>query len=406
MNIKKRELYWAGLAMAVVAAALVIYFALKNFHVISGGIGTFMRALTPFVYGAVLAYLLLPCYNLFVKLFERKIKKDSLAKGLAVVVCLIFLLILLFIIAGYILPELVISIYEVAQNTAISQNAWAFISWLDELIAENPEMQTRIHAWAERAYDYVANWVKTDFLGDVTKIAGDVASGAFGVAKVLMNLFVGVVVMIYIFMDKNHFVAQTKKLCYSIFPTNAANTIIEKTRFANQAFGGFISGKILESAIIGVIGFVLCFITGMPYPLLLAVIIGVTNLIPFFGPFIGAVPTGLLVVLVEPFKLAIFVVIILVIQFLDNYVLGPKILSGSTGLNSFWVLFAILIGGGLFGFVGMLIGVPVFAVIYNIISSAVNYFLGKKGLSKVTADYEVIEKVDPQSKKFVGEVEV
>ena len=292
-----------------------------------------------------------------------------------------------------------------AQNTAISQNAWAFISWLDELIAESPEMQARIHAWAERAYAYIADWVKTEFLGDITKIAGDVASGAFGVAKVLMNLFVGVVVMIYIFMDKNHFVAQTKKLCYSIFPTKAANTIIEKTRFANQAFGGFINGKILESALIGIIGFILCFACGMPYPLLLAVILGVTNLIPFFGPFIGAVPTGLLVVLVEPFKLVIFIGIILILQFLDNYVLGPKILSGSTGLNSFWVLFAILIGGGLFGFVGMLIGVPVFAVLYNIVSSLVNYLLGKKGLSKITADYEIIEKVDPQSKKFVGEVE-
>jgi len=397
---KRREWRIAGIVLAIATLLMVIYFAMKNITVVTEGVSLFFSALTPFIYGGILAYLMLPCFNFFCKILQSKINKPTLVKAVSMLLCFVIIFVMIFALAGFIVPQLLVSIYEVAQSTTIPQNAQQFAIWLESRIADYPQIQAQVHIIYQTCYDYVANWVQGDFLGDITTIMVQLTSGVYSIVKIMMNLAIGMIVMVYIFMNKEHFVAQGKKLCYGVLNTQAANIVIEKIRFTHKVFGGFITGKLLDSAIIGILAFVILSVLKMPYVLLLSVIIGITNIIPFFGPFIGAIPITILMLLVEPMKAVVLVVVILILQLLDGYIIGPKILSESTGLTSFWVLFSILLFGGVFGFIGMLIGVPLFAVIYNLISSIINYLLGKRGLSQTTDDYAKVEKIDPQTKTF------
>jgi len=221
------------------------------------------------------------------------------------------------------------------------------------------------------------------------------------VVMVLKNILIGVIVMVYLLNIKGTLSAQGKKIIYSIFPVKTANQAIDEIRFVHRVFGGFITGKILDSLIIGILCFVLLNAMKMPYTLLVSVIVGVTNVIPFFGPFIGAIPSAFLILLVSPIKCLYFLIFILLLQQFDGNILGPKILGQSTGLPSFWVLFSILLFGGLFGFVGMIIAVPTFAVIYSVVSRLVNRSLTKKDLSLKTADYFDLERIDEDKKTYM-----
>ena len=217
----------------------------------------------------------------------------------------------------------------------------------------------------------------------------------------LKTVLVGFISAVYMLNSKDTFSAQGKKLIYSMFHTDTANVILENIRFVHKVFGGFITGKLLDSLIIGLITFFAMSILQMPYVLLISVIIGVTNIIPFFGPFIGAIPSTLLIILVSPLQGVYFVIFILILQQFDGNILGPKILGDSTGLASFWVMFAILLFGGMFGFAGMVVGVPLFAVIYSAVSGLVNRSLGKKKLSVQTADYITLDHIDAESGEMI-----
>ena len=202
-------------------------------------------------------------------------------------------------------------------------------------------------------------------------ILSGAALGVLNVVVVLKNLIIGIIVAVYMLASRKRFVQQGKLVLYSIFKPRWAELIKEEAKYADKMFGGFINGKILDSAIIGVLCYIACLIFKFPSALLVSVIIGVTNVIPFFGPFIGAIPATLLILIQNPIKALWFVLFVLVLQQVDGNIIGPKILGNTTGLSSFWVLFAILLFGGLWGFVGMIIGVPLFAVIYDIIKKLV-----------------------------------
>ncbi len=214
-----------------------------------------------------------------------------------------------------------------------------------------------------------------------------ISLSVMNVINIVKNLLIGLIVAIYVVNSKETFISQAKKITYSILPEPNAAFVIDQFRLAHRMFGGFIIGKMIDSLIIGVICFVGMSILNIPYVMLVSVIIGVTNIIPFFGPFIGAIPSALLILLANPLKSLYFLVFVLVLQQFDGNILGPKILGDSTGLSSFWVLFSILLFGGLWGFIGMVIGVPLFAVIYHLIRLTVNHFLRKKELSTVTEEY-------------------
>ena len=218
---------------------------------------------------------------------------------------------------------------------------------------------------------------------------------------ILKDALIGIIVMVYLLNIKQTFEAQGKKIIYGVFPLAIANKVIGEIRFIHHVFGGFIIGKIVDSINIGIHCFIGVSLMNMPYPLLISVIVGVTNVIPFFGPFIGAIPTGFLVLLVDPIKCIYFLLFILLLQQFDGNILGPKILGDSTGLQSFWVLFSILLFGGLFGFVGMIIGVPTFAVFYRMVKEGVESSLKKKDLSSYTDDYRGLNYIDEEKKTFM-----
>ncbi len=217
----------------------------------------------------------------------------------------------------------------------------------------------------------------------------------------LYNLIVGIIVSVYILAKLEFFNAGFKRLMYCIFTVEAADKIYDGIHFTDRTFMGFISGKLLDSAIIGLICYIFCAITNMPYALLVSVIIGVTNIIPFFGPIIGAVPTGLIILLTDPVKCLIFVIFIIILQQIDGNIIGPKILGNSTGISGFWVMFSIILGAGLFRFWGMLLGVPVFVVIFTLVNSLVKRKLERSDLPVNTEDYLNVERIDPVTRDII-----
>ena len=206
--------------------------------------------------------------------------------------------------------------------------------------------------------------------------------------------------------DKEGFLASTKRLSYAIFSVETADRLRQGLNFVDKTFMGFLSGKILDSLIIGIICYIVCSILNMPYTLLVSVIIGVTNIIPFFGPLIGAIPSALIILMVSPSKCLIFVIFIIILQQIDGNIIGPRILGSSTGITGFWVMFAIIVGSGLFGFWGMLLGVPVFVVIYTVIQNLVVKKLKKSDLPWEIADYKEMDYIDPATLQVVKKASV
>ena len=253
------------------------------------------------------------------------------------------------------------------------------------------------------ASDTLLNWANEQLVPQLLKVMKGNLVGSFvsNALSFMKTVLVGFISAVYMLNSKHTFSAQAKKLIYSMFETDTANAVLENFRFIHRVFGGFITGKLLDSLIIGLITFVSMSILQLPYVLLISVIIGVTNIIPFFGPFIGAIPSTILIFLVSPLQAVYFVIFIFILQQFDGNILGPKILGDSTGLASFWVMFAILLFGGLFGFAGMVVGVPLFAVIYSTISGLVNRSLRNKHISTDTSAYMTLDHVDAESKEIV-----
>lgn len=239
----------------------------------------------------------------------------------------------------------------------------------------------------EKMTTEVIPWLQTKLLPNLNTYAKQFASGVAAFINVLYNLFIGIIVAIYLLKSKRIFAAQSKKIMYGIFKKNHADTIINYLRVSDNMFSGFISGKIVDSAIIGVICFAVMGVMRLPYAMLVSVIVGVTNIIPVFGPYIGAIPSALLILLVDPKQALYFLILIIILQQLDGNVIGPAILGESTGLSAFWVLFSILLFGGFWGIAGMLVGCPLFAVIYRIVKDFVSIRLRGKNLSDVTTEY-------------------
>ncbi len=255
-------------------------------------------------------------------------------------------------------------------------------------------------------YDSLVNWATSDLLPSlqsvsegldgVSSLVSTLFSGLMAAVTAIKNLVLGFIVAAYLLIEKTTMIGQIKQMTYALFGPKRGNQIVYRMRYTNQVMGGVIRGKLLDSLIIGIICFIGVSIMRMPYPTLISVIIGVTNIIPFFGPFIGAIPCAVLILMYSPIQMVYFVIFILILQQFDGNILGPKILGNTTGLSSFWVLFSIIFFGGLFGFVGMLLGVPLFAVIYSLVSDFVSARLSKRKLSLLPDDYINLDEVEQQ----------
>ena len=350
-----------------IALSVLFFFLIYQFPVIRGFGNQLLDILAPFVYGGVIAYLLKPLCNSYEDFFTRHLneKHRSAASGMAVALSMLTGLALMALLMLLIMPQLLDSILHLAKT--LPGEIKGFVIWVSQYLENSPEL---LHT-LDQAYRSISieleNWIQSSLLPSITSLMGSVGLMALRTVNVLFDLIIGCIVAIYLLSSRRIFARQGKLVLYSLCKRSWADKIFEEILYADKMFGGFIVGKLIDSLIIGI----LCYLCMTPFnvnnSLLISVIIGVTNVIPFFGPFIGAIPSVLLILIEQPTKAIWFALFIFVLQQFDGNILGPKILGDNTGLSSIWVLFSILLFGGLWGFVGMIIAVPLFAVIYDVL---------------------------------------
>ncbi|MFR4971953.1 MAG: AI-2E family transporter [Butyricicoccus pullicaecorum] len=390
--------------------SILCFFTFYKLDTIKEILGQLSSILRPFTFGFVVAYLLLPIFNTLVRKtnpwFSRVIRNPKKAKSFNKLFCSLisvtFFLLIVVALLSMVLPQLAESVMGLLEKLPEYLNRTE--EWLTvHLFSNNPILEGNVQQLYASVSSSLMEWANTQLVPQLLEVMRGNFVGSFvsNTISFLKTVLVGFISAVYMLNSKDTFSAQGKKLIYSMFHTDTANVILENIRFVHKVFGGFITGKLLDSLIIGLITFFAMSILQMPYVLLISVIIGVTNIIPFFGPFIGAIPSTLLIILVSPLQGVYFVIFILILQQFDGNILGPKILGDSTGLASFWVMFAILLFGGMFGFAGMVVGVPLFAVIYSAVSGLVNRSLGKKKLSVQTADYITLDHIDAESGEMI-----
>ena len=375
----KPYLYGMLAGFGAISLSILFFFLIYRFQGFGDAISKLTGILMPFIYGAVIAYLLKPVCNCVENFLRRLLpeKMGTAANMLAVAISLLFGILVVYALFMMIVPQLITSVttlYYTARN-----NLNDFVDWAShqEIIASNQKLLDFIETSYDNLQDTLDNLVRTKLVPSMQSILSGAALGVMSFVTFLKNIIIGVIVSVYLLASRKKFGQQCKMILYSLIKPRWADIILEEVLYADKMFGGFINGKILDSAIIGVLCYIACLIFKFPSALLVSVIIGVTNVIPFFGPFIGAIPAILLILIQNPIKALWFVLFVLVLQQVDGNIIGPKILGNTTGLSSFWVLFAILLFGGLWGFVGMIIGVPLFAVIYDVIKKLVFHGLNR-----------------------------
>ena len=406
---------WGMTAFCVVALSLLFYFAVRNISVFGDFFRKLVTILAPFIWGLVICYLLSPLMRFLEervflplgKRLYRKNKKGGAAKFARVMSILFSEIVLLLLIAALvylIIPQILSSVQMLVQNSGTYADNVS--KWLDGLLKNYPELDSYVGGLFGNINANVGNWLETKLLPQLGSLITSVSSGVYGFARSIYNLIIGIIVSVYLLADKEGFLAAVKRLSYAVFSVETADKLRQGLNFVDKTFMGFLSGKILDSLIIGIICYIVCSILKMPYTLLVSVIIGVTNIIPFFGPLIGAIPSALIILMVDPSKCLIFVIFIIILQQIDGNIIGPRILGSSTGINGFWVMFAIILGSGLFGFWGMLLGVPVFVVIYTVIQNLIIKKLKKSDLPWKIADYKEMDYIDPATLQVVKKASV
>ena len=384
----KEYIYMGMTAVLVIAVCILLWFSIQHWDVVSAGTRKIVKILAPILCGAVLTYLTAPAYNWVAGIVEKtlgSVTKNSkyvrgAARMLATAASLGLVIVLVVGMFQLMIPQLIESLIGIQDSFPLYvQNVY---EWIQRILKNNPEIENMVLSSLENNLAVFQNWAEKSFtnidMHRIGQIVTGVSSSVLGVLEFIKNWLIGLIVMVYLLNIKDTLAAQGKKIVYGCLNLRQANLVIEEIRFINQMFGGFIIGKLVDS-----------------------LIIGVTNVIPFFGPFIGAIPAAFLVFLVSPLQCVYFLIWILLLQQFDGNILGPKILGNSTGLSSFWVLFSILFFGGLFGFVGMIIAVPAFAVIYDLISRAVHRSLRLRKLPMETDEYRKLDHIDEKTGMFM-----
>lgn len=396
MDGRRENVHLAKIGLMVFitfVCCILFFFSVLRYQGFANGWHKVISAAQPIIIGLVLAYLLNPVMKFLerhlYKLLKDRAKTDGKAKKMARVFAIagaiIFMIAVIVLLIAAIVPSVTDSIMGIVDT--LPTNVANLVKMMQEGRLGNYEVADTIGDALTKLTDYVENWATQTLLPQARTYLIQITSGVINMVKAMFNFVIGIIVAVYVLMIKERLIGQSKKVIYAIFKPRQGNIIVETMHKADDIFGGFIIGKIIDSAIIGVICYVGCSILRIPDTMLVSVIIGVTNIIPLFGPFIGAIPALLLVVIQSPWHALYLLIFIIVLQQVDGNIIGPKILGDSTGLSAFWVMFSILIGGGLFGFLGMLLGVPVFAMIYYIIRRLVNHSIRKKNLTTVTEAY-------------------
>lgn len=390
MKIEPNQKYLTVSFYTVITFAICLFLVVivQKFSAISGVLASFANVIAPVTWGIVIAYIVNPLMKFFErvfgKCFEKKKPRRKLVRSLSVAFGLLTLLAVLFAIVAVLLPQVVESVIGLARNFNSYLNN--FESWIYKFVEDYPD----IYSFVQTQFDNLQPKL-TDFINSIVPKLGEWAiklkDGAIGFIGGLGDFVIGFIVAIYLLFSKEKFIAQMRKFVAAVLPEGGKNAVYSIAARTNKMLGGFISGKLIDSTIIGILTFICMSIMKMDFVALISVVVGVTNIIPFFGPFIGAIPSALLLLVAAPRQVIPFVIFIFILQQFDGNILGPKILGDTTGLSPFWVMFAIFVGGGMFGFAGMILGVPIFAVIYSLVRDFVNYLLERRGLSTRTLDY-------------------
>ena len=371
----------------VVAACIAFYLLLNNLNYFVGGIGKFINILSPFAGGVVIAYILDPVVKLF---YHKLFKEKKGIRWLAILLAYLVAILLIVLLAWLVIPQIVNSIVMLFTNfpsyiqgiqdalTMIQERFGVDLSQATKMLDDSEAMVKEVYSLASSA------------MPQIVASLGSVASN-------FVSTFTSLAASIYMLADKKHLLHQLRTLAHAFLPEKVAENTLRICHYANVNFTSFFIGKIIDSAIIGVITFVAMTILRLDFAVLISVFIGITNIIPVFGPFIGAIPSIFILLLVNPIQAAIFCVLILIIQQLDGNFIGPKILGSSIGISALWILFSIVVGGDLFGIVGMVVGVPVFATLYGLAQEFVHYLLDRRGID---SDGKPVETVPDEDNVF------
>lgn len=393
----KRKNRYMGLGLTVfctVSAILLFYDTLFGRRVLLSIWSQFLSAIQPILYGAFMAYLLAPVVNFFEgaltgapagRTRDPKHFSHAAVRAVSILLTWAVICVLVYLLASVLLPELYKSILQLVSNV---ENYYNTISgWVEHLLESNPAAENWVAAQMDNYYTDITDWLKNDLMPQAQTVMLAAAGGVMSLLGFLKNLLVGIIVSVYLLATKERCTAHARKMVYSLFSRENVRWVLRGIRKVDDIFSGFVRGKLLDSLIIGILCFIGCSILKFPYTPLVSVIVGVTNIIPFFGPFLGAIPSTFLILLASPMKALYFVILVLVLQQLDGNIIGPKILGGKTGLSSLWVIIAILIGGSFFGIPGMFFGVPVCACLYSAVGFFVEVRLRDKNLPVDTAAY-------------------
>lgn len=385
MDENKKHYLRLGLTIFIsLAATIIFFFVIYHFQEMRAFFAVIVSALRPAIVGAVLAYLLCP----LAKRMERQLCKCGpaarFARALSVFITLILAFCVLGVFCALLLPQLVESVRGLVRDLPGLLDLQ--MARLNAYLEEDNDAAAAVLQMIESVETFLASWIKTNLLATISTVAGSILS----VGSAMVNFVVSIVVTIYLLLGREHYLAQCRKLFLAVSRKEQVNRVVFETlQQTNRIFSGFISGKLLDSLIVGIICFVCLTLMKIPYSLLISVIVGVTNIIPMFGPFIGAVPSAFLLLLVSPKQCIIFLIFIVVLQQVDGNIIGPRILGNSTGLSAIYVTIAMLLFGKLMGFIGMIVGVPLFATLYYIVKRLAEYSLKKQGKPVDTEQYEL-----------------
>lgn len=393
-------------AFSVIAAVIIFFFIVFKIDVILGFFNNVLNILQPVILGCVIAFLINPLckffykniYKFLNKIFKKKDSFKKLSLYSAITVSLLVFVLLISVFFYMIIPEFAVTVTNLI--SVLPEQARSFSNWLMTVMQSNTDFANLLNQFMNP----IINWFQTTLATNATTYATYLATGVIDVVNFILDFLIGLVIAFYLLAAKKSLKLQFKKILFALFNNRATEKIITVLRKSGTIFSGFINGKLINALIIGVLCFIGCSIMKIPYVMLISVVIAVTDMIPVFGPYIGAVPCAMLILLNSPIKCLYFIIFIILLQVFDGNVIGPRILGESTGLSAFWVMTAIILGGGLFGIIGMLIGVPVFAVLYYLFKLLIDYLLRKKNLPLEAVAYEnltnkeIVEEEDNEQK--------
>ena len=412
IKFEKKYVEIGIITFLVIAASLIFYYFLFHHTTLFQAISNVFKTISPVIYGFIFAFLMTPVLNfiegkivkvLFVKWHIDIEKKKKTIRAISLILTIALVLAIIYGFFNMVIPRVKDSIVSIV--TQFDSYITNFEKWLDKFFSNNPNVAENFDDFMDKYATEIRSFLNDNVLGKIEVVLKNVSLNLISVVRVVWDLIIGFIISIYVLASKETFAGQTKKIVYAVFQKKNANNIVEAGRFINKTFMGFISGKIIDSIIIGFLCFIGTTLIGTPHALLVSVIVGVTNIIPFFGPFLGAIPCILLILIIEPIQALYFILFILFLQQLDGNVIGPKILGNSTGLSGFWVIFAITLFGGLYGVGGMIIGVPICAIVYAGVRLLVNNRLEKKAMNVNTECYVTLEKIDEEG-VFVHKEEI